>query len=764
MAAAAMAVLTAGAVSFTSCETFDDTEIKTSIDDLTQRVESLEEAIETLQGDVTTISNLLEQGKVIKSIADNEDGTYTITYVGEETSDIISVGGAGESLVTVINDGGTYYWGIVNNDGEVDYILGSDSKIPVAGEAPEFQFADNGSLQVKHDGAWVDTGVSKEDVASIVSDVAVGEGSVKFILKNGDSFEVPMTAELTCEFLSGKTAFEYGESKSLSINAGGFDKYELAVPFGWTASFSGNSIKVNAPYEGESASASGEVILRVYADGYVLMDKVTVFIPGEYDDVITISVQKTEDVLGDIHEKVRFGGVSEIFAGAMKLSDFTAEKAAALAYAEYILPVYDENYNPIENDYKYKYTLDVDYDENWYPVYSLELDFEDLCVDAEPEAGETYIIWAVAEVYDPYGGQAEDGGINADNVVTYMHVYSPSVEIGVSEVKFNDAAISIESESVAKYAYGISQKSDWFSVDNILSNFNWGDAPEFVSGSQNFSFAEYLGESNKAEAGATYVVWVVFENPNSGYEYTEQDVIMKEFSTAPYTYDGTLEIAFGEVTSTVSNVSVSYTAPEDYYLLKGMWIPDADYQGKSDQELVEYLLDNYSDLTPEYGTEMSEYLNPGDKGWFVAVAIDNEGRVGKVAKVEANAKALEFNKEMTISAEHTVDSEKMTVSIAFELSDDVTAIRYFNGGTSSGYPSWSGYPFSGSIDQFKNTCLTNPTQYPLQTVSVSDLTDGVLTLGFSVLNQSQTFAAVAVNADGEVSDAVVTFTYMGVAE
>ena len=68
MAAAAFAVLTAGMLSFTSCEEFDDSQIQASLDDLNSRVENLENALADLQNDVDAASALLAEGKIIKSI------------------------------------------------------------------------------------------------------------------------------------------------------------------------------------------------------------------------------------------------------------------------------------------------------------------------------------------------------------------------------------------------------------------------------------------------------------------------------------------------------------------------------------------------------------------------------------------------------------------------------------------------------------------------------------------------------------------------
>ena len=163
-AAAVVAVMTAGALSFTSCETFDDSQIQSSLDDLNSRIETIEEQLAALQGDVDALKTLLDGGKVINSITSNADGTeYTITYVGENVeSDIITVG-TSEPVITYIKDNGTLYWAIVNSDGEAEYILGEDNKIPVESADPKMKVAESGELQISIDGGstWVNTGVFK---------------------------------------------------------------------------------------------------------------------------------------------------------------------------------------------------------------------------------------------------------------------------------------------------------------------------------------------------------------------------------------------------------------------------------------------------------------------------------------------------------------------------------------------------------------------------------------------------------------------------
>ena len=71
MAAAAVAVFAIGSLTFVSCDKYDDTELRNSIDDLNSRVESLEEMVAALQGVLDYIKNLIVSGKVIQSITPN---------------------------------------------------------------------------------------------------------------------------------------------------------------------------------------------------------------------------------------------------------------------------------------------------------------------------------------------------------------------------------------------------------------------------------------------------------------------------------------------------------------------------------------------------------------------------------------------------------------------------------------------------------------------------------------------------------------------
>ena len=214
-AAAAMSVLTAGMFAFSSCDqlALDETGLQDTIDDLTDRVESLEEKVATLEEQAATVSGLLENGKIISGIAENADGTgYIISYVGEETTDEIIVS-AGHTEITMIQDGEDWYWAKIGENGEPEYLFGEENKIAVEQVIPQFKIEEN-SLMVSVDGTeWTNTGITLGEAGlSLISKVNVEDDYVEFILNgNAGSFQVKRVTELKCEFLSGKTIFEYEE-------------------------------------------------------------------------------------------------------------------------------------------------------------------------------------------------------------------------------------------------------------------------------------------------------------------------------------------------------------------------------------------------------------------------------------------------------------------------------------------------------------------------------------------------------------------------
>ena len=245
-----------------SCQ-FDDTELQNSIDDLTSRVEALEDFQKQVQGDIASLQEIiskLDSSVTVNNVVDNGDGSWIINF-SDGTSVTIRNGQDGEDgltppSITVVEEDGTYYWAYENADGTTDFILDDDgNKIPVTGEAPQVRINEDGYWEISSDGGktWENTGVKAEggDGDSFFSEVYVEDGILYLVLADGTVIEVPMTAELAFDFGTGKDTlyFKAGETKELAYTMSGQESVTVNKPDGWRVSFQGSSLSVTAPVE-----------------------------------------------------------------------------------------------------------------------------------------------------------------------------------------------------------------------------------------------------------------------------------------------------------------------------------------------------------------------------------------------------------------------------------------------------------------------------------------------------------------------------------
>lgn len=705
MAAAAIAVIAAGGC-LTSCEKFDDTELQNSIKDLNSRVEALESAVASLQSDVDAISSLVNGGKIIKSISSNEDGTeYTITYAGEDVApDIITVG-SGEPVITVIEEGGEYYWAVIGDDGNPQHILGSDNKVPVASETavPMLDVSEDGKLLVSVDkgSTWSETGVTVSDICTpTFSNVEVKEGSVIFTLQNGTSFEVEMVSELTCEFISGFTRFENGETKKLMINAGGYDKYELIVPDGWEAEFDGSSVSVTAPNPqwDENYETSGEVVIRVYntLKKEVLMDNVSVRLGGS--STLSVNTVMTDGV---VNIEVSMLWEMPFYMGVSTLDEFSAEKAAASA-GEAIVPA----------------------------TATYTVPFTDFVQN--PVIGEAYVIWYVADDYS--------GKVSSEDIETYIYNYGLNVEFSVDNITFNDADVTVTPGEATEYYFGISPV-DYFSAESILRMVSMG-----MFKARTDPVADKLSVLNQSNdqaltyeiyAGTEYVIWTIIKK-DSGI-YSTDDLKMDNFTLNPLEEGGTAQVEFGEAKSTATSIDVPYTLPENTYQLYVTFISDSDFAsvyGSDEAKVKEALLNSIP-----YNTDVNNYgnytLSPNTAGKVYAVVVDNDGKIGPMVSKSVSTTDVEHDAGIGIEA-GSYNVGTTTVSVPLTITGSPAKLIYYLK-TKDLFE--SNYQFKGDVNKVVSQMGLQPNYYMWTSVSVSSLEGS--TLEVSGLNFSEDYVLIA---------------------
>ena len=242
-----------------SC-TFDDTELQNSIDDLTARIEALENFQEQVQGDIASLQEIiakLQSSVTVNNVVETENG-YTINF-SDGTSVTISNGKDGMTppSITVVEEGGTYYWAYENADGTTEFIRDGDgNKIPVTGEAPQVRInEETGNWEISTDGGqtWEDTEVKAEgsDGDSFFKNVYSENGILYLVLSDGTTIQVPMTAGLAFDFRTEEAIlyFEAGESKTLDYTMSGQESVTITKPDGWRASIEAEGLVITAPYQ-----------------------------------------------------------------------------------------------------------------------------------------------------------------------------------------------------------------------------------------------------------------------------------------------------------------------------------------------------------------------------------------------------------------------------------------------------------------------------------------------------------------------------------
>lgn len=189
---------TVAALLFTavSCS-YDDTEIKSKVDELDGRVTKLEEAVNSINtnvGSLMTIVNALEKEVKIDKVVALEDGSGHIIMFTDGSSITVTNGKDGNDGETpVISVGkdtdGLYYWKVNG-----DWLLDDGKKIPATSktEIPQIRVNETtGNFELSFDGeSWQDIGSAGG--AGIFKDVIDGEDEVIFILSgNKEPIVIP---------------------------------------------------------------------------------------------------------------------------------------------------------------------------------------------------------------------------------------------------------------------------------------------------------------------------------------------------------------------------------------------------------------------------------------------------------------------------------------------------------------------------------------------------------------------------------------------
>lgn len=278
------------------CGDYDDTDLINRIDEMDNRLTSLEETVATMNQDIKGVQTLVEalDGNVYVARIEPADNGYTIYFTNGEQITIsggtVSSGGSTSSVTVLLDpEDGVYYWATTVN-GKTEYLTVDGKRLPVSGEKGdtpqlrvnkvgetgywEYRYSDDEEWQRLKDDKGNDVTTSGGG-GGLFESVEVVDGVVVFTFLGGEkTIEIELRGELYMIFKDkapeGTVLFNMGETRTFAMEASGVQKTVVTKPDEWSASYDATSavLTITAPAEEHKtcAALSGEVALIYFGE------------------------------------------------------------------------------------------------------------------------------------------------------------------------------------------------------------------------------------------------------------------------------------------------------------------------------------------------------------------------------------------------------------------------------------------------------------------------------------------------------------------
>lgn len=707
-------------VMLSSC--YNDDDLKNSISGLEDRMDKLEASLQSVQTDISTLKTLtdaLSQNKSIASVLENEDGSYTIKF-SDKTEVTIRNGENGEDApqITVIKneEDGIYYWGITSTDGKKTFLKDGEGKMmPVTAAAPKIRINTNTKeweISTDSGKTWESTGVyaSGEGTGdtSLFSGVSQDDDYAYFTLKDGTILKLSKSKELKCEILSGKQYFANGEEKLISVEMSGISKYTVTKPDGWKVSLTGKGLTITAPVaENQYAETGGKVaVMAVASNGQSIISEIPVII-GEAP--VTISVE------GQTVSTTLTSGIEMYYLGVLEINEYSAEAVAELVNG-YVARMYMKTE-----------ALDK------VPLAEL--------IGKDPEAGKTYMIWAVppSEAGSEY---------LPDDVIASVIKTAATVELKVSDITFEGATVSAIRKGCDVYYTGILDKPN-YSPERVIEDLAYGGGTKQFSDHTGPLEGKVLDFLPTVIPGTTYVLWAIPYKEEKGYK--TEELVAVEIAVPALTYDGTAAINISSVVTTVSSISATITPGTGCYKFYYSYMKEqtlANYA--TDKDVISYLIKS-GDSSKEAKNFERISLDPGTKGFIVAVALNEKGQLGSLVKIQADSKEISYNP--SISVDVAIEASVLSTTLTLTPTGNPVKYRYVHMKLKDFTNSYS---YWGNEEAVKQALVMNS---DVTEIVAAELKNHQLTIEDVEFNTEYILFMIAIDADGNPASTIAKKEY-----
>lgn len=287
-------------LTLSSCS-YDDSDLWSSVNGLTERLDQLENS---MQEDINSLKTLLEklnqQEVTVDSAVETADG-WTVTF-SDGTSVTIARGGSDNwsPVLVIVEEAGDFWWGYRNAEGATVRLTDAEGNpIPAAAVAPRVRInPETGMWEISADGGttWENTGVaaSQEEEPGFFNDVRFEDGMLVVELLDGTVIRLPATGELRFTFdTEGPLEFSFGETLSVDYTMTGAVNTQIGKPDGWKVAFNGDKLDITAPVEENTfAEQQGKIsVIALSAAGLSAYAELEVRVAAPQVDAVDLNAE-----------------------------------------------------------------------------------------------------------------------------------------------------------------------------------------------------------------------------------------------------------------------------------------------------------------------------------------------------------------------------------------------------------------------------------------------------------------------------------------
>ena len=718
---------------------YDDTGIREELDMLVDKVYELEER---LNNEINALRAMMDGKAMISSIIVSPEGITTIKlttgaefqlYPEQDMKSFITY------MPASINGENVACWAYIDENGVKRYMRDANGDpIPVAAATPKVVEIDGETYLEIGGELYPLSGNSVFSDYELIKDELTGDVyAVTFTFGEDMSFTVTVDGACGFSFVSTSGGFgqiviikdyyvSYGLTEKVQIDPRGVVDYVLQVPDGWRVKevedvYMGTKyFAITAPskelIQSGVAEAEGDLkVIAVLEGGKATVSRL--FLTTSPFSDFGVSA-------GNLNAKM-YNGLQKFVYGVSLKSQF--EESAVFSVAEGLL-----------EEYSYP---------SGYGVASENLSATVAEVlGAEPVPGEEYVFWALPALYYE---TADDAGyyLDQDTFVTKEFKYS-SVVLEVSDIRFRDAQVRLDVKGADAYYMELVPAAD-FMLEDVLYGLD-NAFYDKITDNMTYEGSIFALTGLEAAPATAYVVWMAIAE--DGKDYSEDDLVVCEFSTLKLEAGASVKVIAGEQTATALDVTVPLTAAGAETIYYAAMTKSSANAYADDEAKVTYLFEKGKSVQ---GTEVvaavSEFgikIKPSTAYVIMAVASDADGKYGEVLTLEVSTTEIAYNNLTVDIALEANDPGNVVLSVSAK---DATDIIYWVGRTADNTWKSSNY-LGGKLETAEAYMYLNSTNYKITSVMEQyPLVDGKITLTDLTVDVDYVIVAMAQAADGTFS-------------